>query len=81
MPVYWYAGLKRDSRKALLAGPFSTETEAAALVEPMREAAEEIDPFCCFDSAGVFRVETDKPAPAGKLNTRLGVKTQKGREQ
>lgn len=56
MRVGFYAGLNRNGRRALLAGPFDTYQEAAASVEAAHLAACKINPFHWFDTPGVYRI-------------------------
>lgn len=70
MPRGFYAGLVRGKRKAFLLGPFLTKEDADRHVPRAREEAERIDPFCHFDSAGVFELEAAR-LPSGALNSRL----------
>ena len=66
--VGYYAGLNRDGkRRALLVGPFATREAAAAVVDAAHEAAVLLDPFCYFDTPGVFRYATFNSLPAGRL--------------
>ena len=70
MAVGFYAGLKRGSRSALLAGPYKTKKQAERALPKAHDAAMEVDRFCHFDVPGVFRVECDK-LPTGVLNSKL----------
>jgi hypothetical protein len=70
--VGYYAGLRRESRKAFLLGPYATRAEAEAVLAQAHERAIEIDPFCHFDEPGIFRLESPQ-LPEGRLNHVLGV--------
>lgn len=72
MPIGYYAGLRRDGRKAILLGPYASKAEADANVERARDEAERVDPFCWFDSAGVIEIECAE-LPVGKLNAHIGL--------
>lgn len=77
MPVGFYAGLRRSERQiALLLGPYATRDEASAHVARAHTAAIELDRWCHFDAAGVFRVTRDA-LPAGVLNARIGLESEK----
>ena len=70
MAVGFYAGLKRGSRNALLAGPYKTKKQAERALSRAHDEAIEVDCFCHFDTLGVFRIECSK-LPTGVLNARL----------
>ncbi len=71
---HFYAGLMRGPRRAFLAGPFPTREDADRWVGKAHEAAERADPWCHFDTPGVFRVPASVCAP-GRLNAELGLTT------
>lgn len=71
MPVGFYVTLIRGARVGYLVGPEPTEQEARDLIPAARKAAEEIDPFTCFDAFGTARLERDGTLPEGVLNSRV----------
>ena len=76
--TYYYVTMRRDSRTAFLLGPCRQHETALALVETVRKAAEEVDPFTAFDAFGTASVIWNHKLPLlpdGKLNNRLGFDT------
>lgn len=72
-PRDYYVSLRRDSRTALLAGPFETHTEALGAVASATEEAYRTDPRSHFDLHGTCSLPRNAGNPMGKLNERLGV--------
>ncbi|WP_163511211.1 hypothetical protein [Fodinicola acaciae] len=71
--IGFYAGLRSGARTALLAGPYETYDEAAAVLDQAITAAEAINSYAPMYDRGVVRVQP-RPGhslPAGKLNDRL----------
>ena len=70
----FYVDLKRDTRFALLAGPFPDEATARKYERAAVKLAQELDPWAAFDPFGVMSIDTktDK-LPLGKLNDRLAI--------
>lgn len=71
-PRDYFVSLRRDSRVALLAGPFTTHTEALATVDRAVQLANEIDGWTWFDVFGTCSFPTPSHKK-GKLNLQLGV--------
>lgn len=69
----YYVSLKRGTRTALLAGPFSTHTEALATVRRAADEAERVDPRAFWDAHGTCSLPRSTANPYGKLNAALGV--------
>lgn len=70
----YYVSVQRDNRRALVAGPFATHTEALALVDKAREVACGLNSWHDFDAFGTASLPRSDTNPPGKLNTHLGVK-------
>jgi hypothetical protein len=73
----YYVSLRRatsqGTQTALLAGPFTTHTEALAMVRRAADEAERTDPRTFWDPIGTCSLPRDASNPYGKLNQRLGV--------
>lgn len=69
----YYVSIVRDRRKGLLAGPFTTHTEALATVDRARSEALVVDPWTHFDLFGTCSLPRAAGNPIGKLNQRLGI--------
>jgi hypothetical protein len=67
----FYVDLKRDSRFALLAGPFPDEATARKYERAAFDKANKVDPWAAFDSYGVLSIN-DHMKP-GKLNHLLDI--------
>jgi hypothetical protein len=67
----WYCVLKRDSRKAWIAGPFVTQAVAENYLDEAHDAAIKVDPFHHFDDRLIASVTTSRRLPAGLLNGRV----------
>lgn len=68
----FYVSVINDSGDyRLLAGPFLTHSQALAMVDPARKAAEQYDPRAFWYAYGTCRVP-DHNAP-GLLNNQLGI--------
>jgi hypothetical protein len=63
----FYVTVRRNSRSALLLGPFDTHDEALERVELGRRLAFEVDSFTAFDSFGTAKVTGSDHKP-GLLN-------------
>lgn len=70
----FYVSLIRDSRYALLAGPFATHDQALAFVQPAKDEAARLDPFTDFDAFGTCSMPRRASNKNGFLNVWLGVK-------
>lgn len=68
----FYVTVRRAKRVGWLAGPFSSELEARAMVDDASRLAIELDPWAHFDAFGTASVEVKDP-PRGVLNDRLGI--------
>lgn len=66
----YYVDAIRDSRVALLAGPFLAHAEALAVKDRAVALACELDPWAWFDLHGTCRRPATK---VGVLNGRLGL--------
>lgn len=64
----YYAAIIRDTRTALLLGPYATHLEAARNLKRAFEMALKLDGFVWFDVPGIYRIEAKK-LPPGKLNS------------
>jgi hypothetical protein len=69
----YYVSLRRDSRTALLAGPFATHTEALDTVARAVAKANEVDQWSHFDPFGTVSIPRSPSNPMGKLNGALGI--------
>lgn len=70
----YYVSMIRDSRYALMAGPFATHAEALQMVDPVKKEAGRLDPFCDFDAFGTCSMLRRSTNKDGWLNVWLGVK-------
>lgn len=70
----YYVSMIRDSRYALLAGPFATHEEALQMVIPAKREAQRIDHWVDFDSFGTCSKPRNPQNKDGWLNVWLGVK-------
>lgn len=70
----YYVSMIRDSRYALMAGPFATHEEALQMVDPVRKEASRHDPFCDFDAFGTCSKPRDINNKMGWLNVWIGAK-------
>lgn len=66
--IGYYAAIIRDTRTALLLGPYATHQEAAANVERAHDMACKLNGYFWFDVPGVCRIQANK-LPLGKLNS------------
>lgn len=68
-PGHYYVSALRDTRTALVSGPYSTHTEALALVDRARDIANDKDPRTVFDAFGTCRIPLDAlpEVPQGML--------------
>lgn len=70
----FYVSMIRDSRYALMAGPFATHDEALQMVDPVRKEASRLDPFCDFDAFGTCSKPRHPDNKQGWLNVYVGAK-------
>jgi len=71
----YYVSMVRDSRYALMAGPFATHAEALQMVDPVKKEAIRHDPFCDFDAFGTCSMLRRSTNKDGWLNVWIGAKT------
>ena len=70
----YYVSMIRDSRYALMAGPFATHEEALAMIDPVKREAYRLDQWTDFDSFGTCSKPRNPSNKAGWLNVWVGVK-------
>lgn len=73
-PRDYYVSMVRDSRYALMAGPFATHAEALEMVDAVRKEAARLDPFCDFDAFGTCSKRRSADNKMGFLNVWVGAK-------
>jgi hypothetical protein len=71
--VNYYVVIKRDSRIALLAGPFETLEAASPHIPACRRLADDVDPFTLFDEFMIGSFEASKHNEPGRFNGELGL--------
>lgn len=70
----YYVSMIRDSRYALMAGPFATHSEALSWVDSVKKEASRLDPFCDFDAFGTCSKPVMEHQKIGWLNAYIGAK-------
>jgi hypothetical protein len=70
----YYVSMIRDSKYALMAGPFATHEDALSFVDPVRKEASRLDPFSDFDAFGTCSKPRNPNNKPGWLNTYVGAK-------
>jgi hypothetical protein len=79
-PGNYYVTIHDGARFGLLAGPFRDDHQTAIdLVARCQDLAIQLDPWAHFHAFGTARIDYDYGKP-GKLNARLGLAAEKGRE-
>jgi len=68
----YYVSMIRDSKYALMAGPFATHDEALSFVDPVKKEASRLDPRCDFDAFGTCSLLQRADNKMGWLNVYVG---------